>query len=87
MRFSSSIRGIIGKKLPDKDEIQLPNICNVNELLGHLSKKYGIIFTEYLRAEVGLIVINGVSIYALKGFETGLKEGDVVAFFPVLSGG
>ncbi|MBE0512424.1 MAG: MoaD/ThiS family protein [Candidatus Bathyarchaeota archaeon] len=90
VRFFTSLREITGKK---EDEIQSPSIFTVEELLAHLSKKYGREFTEYLYDEKGKvrtyiqILINGRGIKALQGFETKLKEGDTVAIFPPVGGG
>jgi molybdopterin synthase sulfur carrier subunit len=90
VKFFTSLREITGKK---EDEIQLPSIITVEELLAHLSKKYGKGFTEYLYDEKGdvrtyiQILINGRSINVLKRFETKLKEGDTVAIFPPVGGG
>jgi len=90
VKFFTSLREITGKK---EDEIQSPSIITVEELLTHLSKKYGREFTEYLYDEKGKvrtyiqILINGRGINALQGFETKLKEGDTVAIFPPVGGG
>jgi len=90
VKFFTSLREITGKK---EDEIQSPKIFTVEELLDNLSKKYGREFTEYLYDEKGevrsyiQILINGRGIKALQGFETKLKEGDVVAIFPPVGGG
>ena len=90
VKFFTSLREITGKK---EDEIQSSSIITVEELLAHLSKKYGREFTEYLYDEKGKvrtyiqILINGRGIKVLQGFETKLKEGDTVAIFPPVGGG
>ena len=90
VRFFTSLREITGKK---EDEIQSPRIFTVEELLAHLSKKYGREFTEYLYDEKGnvqkyiQVLINGRSIKVFQGFETKLKEEDTVAIFPPVGGG
>ena len=90
VKFFTSLREITGKK---EDEVQSSSIITVEELLAHLSKKYGRELTEYLYDEKGKvrayiqILINGRGIKVLQGFETKLKEGDTVAIFPPVGGG
>jgi len=90
VKFFTSLREITGKK---EDEIQSSSIITVEELLAHLSKKYGREFTEYLYDEKGnvqkyiQVLINGRSIKVFQGFETKLKEEDTVAIFPPVGGG
>jgi len=90
VKFFTSLREITGKK---EDEIQSSSVITVEELLAHLSKKYGREFIEYLYDEKGnvrkyiQILINGRGINVLQGFETKLKEGDTVAIFPPVGGG
>ena len=90
VRFFTSLREITGKK---EDEIQSPKIITVEELLAHLSKKYGKDFTEYVYDQKGKvqtyiqILINGRGIKELQGLQTNLKQGDTVAIFPPVGGG
>ena len=90
VKFFTSLREITGKK---EDEIQSSSVITVEELLAHLSKKYGREFIEYLYDEKGnvleyiQILINGRGSNELQGFETKLKEGDTVAIFPPVGGG
>ena len=90
VKFFTSLREITGKK---EYEIQLANIITVEELLANLSKKYGKKFTEYLYDEKGKVqkyiqvLINSRCINELQGFETKLKEGDIVAILPPVGGG
>jgi len=90
VKFFTSLREITGKK---EDEIQSSSVITLEELLAHLSKKYGREFIEYLYDEKGnvrkyiQILINGRGINVLQGFETKLKEGDTVAIFPPVGGG
>jgi len=90
VRFFTSLREITGKK---EDEIQSPHVITVEELLAHLSKKYGKDFTEYVYDKKGKlqtyiqVLINGRGIKELQGLQTNLKQGDTVAIFPPVGGG
>lgn len=93
VRFFTNLREIVGKreenlKFPDSEK------ANVNLVLKSLSKKYGAPFTEYVYdAKTGLpknflqFLVNGTSTSALKGLETELKAGDVLAILPPVGGG
>jgi len=90
VKFFTSLREITGKK---EIEIRSSSDITVEELLAHLSKKYGREFIEYIYDEKGnvqkyiQILINGRGIDVMQGFETKLKEGDTVAIFPPVGGG
>jgi len=90
VKFFTSLREITGKK---EDEILSASIFTVEELLAHLSKKYGREFTEYIYDEKGKvrkyiqILINGRGSRVFQGYETKLIEGDTVAIFPPVGGG
>ena len=90
VKFFTTLREITGKK---EEDVESSNTITVTELLTQLSKKYGIEFTDYIYDEKGdvrthiQILINGRSIDVFQGFETKLKEGDVIAIFPPVGGG
>lgn len=90
VKFFTNLRELTGK---GQEEMEVPSVITVEELLGHLSKKYGHQFTEYVYDEKGSVrsylqfLINGRSITTLQGFETRLKEGDKVAIIPPVGGG
>jgi len=90
VKFFTSLREITGKKA---DEIQLQNIITVKELLTLLSEKYGKKFREYIYNKKGKVqdflsfLVNGRNINVLQGFDTELKQGDIIAIIPPVGGG
>jgi sulfur-carrier protein len=93
VRFFTNLREIVGER---EERITFPDIqkANVNLVLKLLSKKYGAPFTEYVYDDkTGLpknflqFLVNGTSTSALKGLETELKAGDVLAILPPVGGG
>jgi MoaD family protein len=93
VRFFTNLREIVGTReenliFADSEK------SNVNLVLKLLSKKYGAPFTEYVYdTKTGLpknflqFLVNGTSTSALKGLETELKAGDVLAILPPVGGG
>ena len=90
VKFFTSLRDITGKKA---DEIQLQNVITVEELLTLLSEKYGKKFREYIYNKKGKVqdflsfLVNGKNINVLQGFDTELKQGDILAIIPPVGGG
>ena len=90
VKFFTSLREITGKKA---DEIQLQNMITVEELLNLLSEKYGKKFREYIYNKKGKVqdflsfLVNGRNINVLQGFDTELKQGDIIAIIPPVGGG
>jgi molybdopterin synthase sulfur carrier subunit len=90
VKFFTSLREITGKKA---DEIQLQSVITVEELLNLLSDKYGEKFTEYIYDKKGKVqdflsfLVNGRNINVLQGFDTELKQGDIIAIIPPVGGG
>jgi len=90
VKFFTSLREITGKKV---DEIQLQNVITVEEMLTLLSEKYGEKFRAYVYDKKGKVhgflsfLVNGRNINVLQGFDTELKQGDVIAVVPPVGGG
>jgi len=90
VKFFTSLREITGKKM---DEIQLQSVITVEELLTLLSEKYGENFREYIYSKEGKVqdylsfLVNGRNINVLQGFDTKLKEADIIAIIPPVGGG
>ena len=93
VRFFTNLREIVGQR---EESLTFPDSqkANVNLVLKLLSKKYGAPFTEYVYDnKTGLpknflqFLVNGTSTSALKGLETELKAGDVLAILPPVGGG
>jgi molybdopterin synthase sulfur carrier subunit len=90
VKFFTSLREITGKKV---DTIQLQNTITVDELVTLLSEKYGKKFREYIYNKKGEVqpflsfLVNGKNINIMQGFDTELKEGDIVAILPPVGGG
>jgi len=89
-KFFTSLREITGKKI---DEIQLQSVITVEELLTLLSEKYGKKFREYIYNKKGKVhgflsfLVNGKNINVLQGFDTKLKQDDIIAILPPVGGG
>jgi len=90
IKFFTSLREITGNKMVN---LELKNLISVKELLSLLSEKYGQKFREYIYNQEGKIqdflsfLVNGKNINNLQGFNTTLKEGDIIAILPPVGGG
>jgi len=90
IKFFTTLRELTGK---GEEQMELPSVTTVEELLKQLSKRYGRKFSDYVYNDVGNVrgylqfLINGRSITTLQGLETRLKEGDRVAIIPPVGGG
>jgi sulfur-carrier protein len=92
VRFFTSLREIVGKR--EETMVMAENNVTVDLVLKTLSEKYGAPFVEYVYdTKTGQprrflqFLINGTSISTLNGFETELKESDVLAILPPVGGG
>ncbi len=90
VKFFTSLREITGKKV---DKILSQSTITVDELMTLLSEKYGKNFREYIYNKKGEVqgflsfLVNGKNINIMHGFDTKLKEDDVVAILPPVGGG
>ena len=90
IKFFTSLREITGNKMVN---LQLKNKISVDQLLFLLLEKYGQEFRDYVYSQEGNVqdflsfLINGKNINNLQGFNTVLKEGDIIAILPPVGGG
>ncbi|HMK94269.1 MAG TPA: MoaD family protein [Candidatus Limnocylindrales bacterium] len=92
VRFFTSLREIVNKR--EETVTFTSSRVTVDSVLEMLSQKYGRAFTEYVYDNKtgqpkGFLqfLINGNSTSMLKGMETELKDGDVLAILPPVGGG
>jgi molybdopterin synthase sulfur carrier subunit len=93
VRFFTNLREIVGKR-EETLTFQPGKAVTVDLALKTLSKKYGAPFTNYLyeaktEQPKGFLqfLVNGTSTQTLNGFQTELKDGDVLAILPPVGGG
>ena len=93
VRFFTTLRETIGKR---EENLTFPigERVTVDSVLKTLSAKYGKPFTEYVYDDKTgqpknflQFLINGTSTSTLKGLETELKDGAVLAILPPVGGG
>lgn len=92
VEYVGHIHNIIGSA--HEEEIEIKEKASVADLLMLLSEKYGEPFKKAIYqtgvADVKpnyMITVNGYLLNQLKGIETKLKSGDLVALLPIVSGG
>jgi len=90
VKFFTTLREITGKNI---ETIQLQNSITIDELINVLAEKYGKKCREYIYNKKGKIqdflsfLVNGKNINVMQGFDTKLKQGDIVAILPPVGGG
>ncbi len=93
VRFFTSLREIVGKR-EEALTFDVNDKVTVALVLKNLAKEYGVTFSEYVYNDKtgrpnGFLqfLVNGTSTATLIGFETELKDGDVLAILPPVGGG
>ena len=93
VRFFTNLREIVDKR---EETLMFPGDgkVTVNLVLEKLSKKYGILFTEYVYdVKTGQpknflqFLVNGTSTSTLNGLDTALSDKAVLAILPPVGGG
>ena len=90
IKFFTSLREITGNKMVN---LESKNIISVEQLISLLFEKYGQEFRDYVYNQEGKVqdflsfLVNGKNINNLEGFNTILKEGDIIAILPPVGGG
>jgi len=93
VRFFTSLRETVGKK---EETIKFPKgeIITVDKVLKTLAQCHGESFVEYVYdSKTGEVrgflqfLVNGKSASTMKGLETELTDGDVLAILPPVGGG
>ena len=90
VKLYTMLREIAGKK---SETVALPLKSTVRDLVDLLVERYGEAFSKYIYNNEKQIrsfhsyMLNGVNIKRLEGFETMLKEGDVLSILPPVGGG
>jgi len=90
VKLYAMLREIASKKL---EKVDLPEKASMRDLIDFLISKYGEEFGTYIYDADKQVrnylsyMINGVNINSLNGFETTLKDGDVISLLPPVGGG
>ncbi|MGD2142432.1 MAG: MoaD family protein [Candidatus Bathyarchaeota archaeon] len=90
MRYYAMLREAAGRK---KEMIELPEKASVGDLMNLVVGKYGDDFYRYVydgqkRVRDYLsFMLNGINVNSINGFETQLKDGDVLSVLPPVGGG
>ncbi|MBS7653122.1 MAG: ubiquitin-like small modifier protein 1 [Candidatus Bathyarchaeia archaeon] len=90
VRYYAILRELAGKRF---EKVALPEGSSVRDVIDLLVKRYGEGFERYiydnekrLRSYLSYM-LNGININSLKGFETPLRDGDILSLLPPIGGG
>jgi molybdopterin converting factor small subunit len=83
---------VFSQAIPDQVELELEEGSSIETLHSRLKEKLSQEGTtpklNFLSNTGSLIILlNGMSIYSLSGWETIVREGDEVSFLPMVAGG
>lgn len=90
VKYYALLREAVGRKI---EAVELPAKSSVGDLLGLLVDRHGGDFRRYVYDEEKKVrhylsyMLNGINVYSLDGFDTPLKNGDVLAILPPVGGG
>jgi MoaD family protein len=90
VRYYAMIREATGRRM---ETVAVPTKSSVGDLIDLLVGRYGGDFTRYVydgekRVRDYLsFMLNGINVNSLEGFETLLKDGDVLSILPPVGGG
>jgi len=84
VRYFARYRSLVGK---GEEELEVPEGITVKELIDILKERYPILKNEVFAEEDDLADVNVSRNGRYVRFDEVLKDGDVVALFPPVSGG
>lgn len=90
VKFYAMLREATGKK---REVVELPEKSSVGDLMDLLVGQYGGDFGRYIYDEEKRVrdylsfMLNGINVNSLKGFDTVLSHGDILAILPPVGGG
>lgn len=90
VQYLGHIRALVHTRA---EEVNVPSVTTIFELLKRLTRLYGDEFRQEVFADDGgvregiIVTINGKAIGQLQGIKTSLHPGDTIAILPLFAGG